>query len=179
MQLDGGGGLPARPEKEAWGLLLEASFYFLPLSFYVAFYYLLFFYYPCTFLHLLGAGLVEESGHSLRRGPEVRDQSPVPGVLWVRKDGGGSGRIRGERFLWASEGSNVTFLHILSPTSPQESLPHTICHHLQSTPSGVPRNESFWSCQTGTGINLCNCSSSSRGRDTGQYATPLYSVGGH
>ena len=43
MQLDGGGGLPARPEEEAWGLLFEVSFYFLPLSFYMAFYYLLFF----------------------------------------------------------------------------------------------------------------------------------------
>ena len=82
------GGLPARPENKAWGLLLEVSFYFLPLSFYVAFYYLLFFiYYPCTFLHLLGAGLVEESGHSSRRGPEVRGQSSAPGVLWARKDG--------------------------------------------------------------------------------------------
>ena len=65
MQLDGGGGLPTWPEKEAQGLLLEVNFYFLLLSFYVAFYYLLFFYYPCIFLHLLGAGLVEESGHSL------------------------------------------------------------------------------------------------------------------
>ena len=63
------GGLLARPEEEARGLLLEVIF-FLPSSFYVAFYYLLHFY-PCTFLHLLGVGVVEESRHSTRRGPEA------------------------------------------------------------------------------------------------------------
>ena len=42
----------------------------------------------------------------------------------------------------------------------------------------MPRTQSFWSCQTSAGLNLCNCSSSSRGRDTGQYATPSYPVGG-
>ena len=88
----------------------------------------IFFYYPCTFLHLLGTGLTEESGCSLRGGPEIRDQSSASGVLWARKDGGSGGRIRGGGFLWASEGSNVMFLHNLSPISPQESLPHTICH---------------------------------------------------
>ena len=41
MQLDGGGQLPARPEKEVQGLLLEVSFDILPLCFHVAFYYLL------------------------------------------------------------------------------------------------------------------------------------------
>ena len=30
MQLDGGGGLPARPEKEAWGLLIEVNLIYLP-----------------------------------------------------------------------------------------------------------------------------------------------------
>ena len=136
------------------------------------------FYYPCTFLHLLGTGLTEESGCSLRGGPEIRGQSSASGVPWARKDGGGGGKIRGGGFLWASEGSNVMFLHILSPTSLQESPLHTICHHLPSTPSGVPRTQSFWSCQTSTRINLCNCSSSSRGRDTSQYATPSYPVEG-
>ena len=64
------GSLLARPEEEARGLLLEVNFYFLPLSFYVALYYLLYFY-PCTLLHLLGVGVVEESRCSMRRGPEV------------------------------------------------------------------------------------------------------------
>ena len=44
-----------------------------------------------------------------------------------------------EGFLWASEGSNVTFLHIPSPTSSQENLPHPICHHLPSIPLGIHR----------------------------------------
>ena len=42
------GGLPARPEEEAWGLLLEVSFSSLLLGFHVAVYYLLHFY-SCAF----------------------------------------------------------------------------------------------------------------------------------
>ena len=136
------------------------------------------FYYPCTFLHLLGAGLVEESRHSLRGGPKIRSWSSVPGVLWTRKDGGGGGRIKGGRFLWASEGSSVTFLHILSPTSPKKVFHTPSATISDSPPQEFQELQSFWSCQTGARINLCNCFSSSRGRDTGQYATPSYSVWG-
>ena len=69
------------------------------------------------FFHLLGARFIEEGGHPLGGGPEVRGGSPMLGGLWLRKDGGSSSRLRGGRFLWAPEESNVTFLHVLSPTS--------------------------------------------------------------
>ena len=49
--------------------------------------------------------------------------------------------LRGRRFLWASEGNNVTLLHIFHPTSPQESLPYPIHHHLPYAPSGVHRTQ--------------------------------------
>ena len=61
----------------------------------------------------------------------------MSGVLWAKKDGGGSGRIRGGGFLWASEGSNATFLHILSPTSPTK-----VCHTPSATISHPPPQES-------------------------------------
>ena len=144
MQLDGGGGASSQARERGMGAFVRSKFLFPSLEFLCGFLLLVFFFlifslnYPSTFLHLLGAGLVEESGYSLRKVPEVRGQSSAPGDLWARKDEGGSGRIRGGRFLWAAEGSNVTFLLILSPTSPQESPPHTICHHLPSIPSGVP-----------------------------------------
>ena len=83
----------------------------------MGFYYFLFFSTPILF-HLLGAGFVEKGWCSLGRGPEVGDGSPMLGGLWFRKDGGSSGRLRGGRFSWAPEGSNVAFLHVLSPTSP-------------------------------------------------------------
>ena len=97
----------------------EVSFYFLPF-FWVSMWLSITFYsfLPLYFFHLLGAGFVEKGWCSLGRGPEIGDGSPVLGGLWFRKDGGGSGRLRGGRFLWAPEGSNVTFLHILSPTFP-------------------------------------------------------------
>ena len=61
----------------------------------------------------------------------------MPGVLWARKDGGGGGRIRGGRFPWASEGSNVTFLHILGHTSLKK-----VCHTPSATISHPPPQES-------------------------------------
>ena len=128
--------------------------------------------------HLLGAGFIEKGGCPLRGSPEVNDRSPTFGGLWLGKNGGGSGRLRGGGFLWALEGSNVTFLHVLRPTSSKESLPHPICHHLPPGPSGVSGTQSSWSCWMGTGINLFNCPLSFRGRDPCQHATPLYSVGG-
>ena len=120
--------------------LVRSEFLFPSLEFLCGFLLLaIFFLLPLHFSSSLGTGLTEESGCSSRGGPEIRGQSSASGVLWARKDGGGSGRIRDGGFLWASEGSNIMFLHILSPTSPQESLSHTICHHPSSTPSIVPR----------------------------------------
>ena len=90
------GGFPARPEEEAWGLLLEVSFYFLPF-FWVSMWLSITFYFFSTpvLFHLLGAGFVEKGRCSLGRGPEVGDGSPMLGGLWLRKDGGSSGRLRG------------------------------------------------------------------------------------
>ena len=67
--------------------------------------------------HLLGAGFIEKDRHPLGKGPEVRGGSPMLGGLWLRKDAGSSGRLRGERFLWAPEGQNVAFFLVLIPTS--------------------------------------------------------------
>ena len=63
------GGLPARPEEEVRGLLLEVIFFlwvsmWLSITFYIST--------PALF-NLLGVGFVEEGEHSTRRGPEVRD----------------------------------------------------------------------------------------------------------
>ena len=59
------------------------------------------------------------------------------GGLWLRKDGGSGGRLRGGRFLWAPEGSNVTFLHVLSPTPPKK-----VYHTPSATISHPPPQES-------------------------------------
>ena len=63
------GGLSARPEEEASGLLLEVFFFlwvsmWLSITFYIST--------PVLF-HLLGVGFVEEGRLSMRRGPEVGD----------------------------------------------------------------------------------------------------------
>ena len=48
---------------------------------------------------------------------EIRNGGTAFRGLWLGEDGSSSGRLRGGGLLWASEGSNVTFLHVLSPTS--------------------------------------------------------------
>ena len=135
--------MPARPEEEVLGLLLEASFYFLPFSWVSMWLYITFYISTPVLFHLLGIEFVEEGGCSPGRGPEVGNGGPMFGGLWLRKDGGGSGRIRVGRFLWAPEGSNVEFLCVPSPTSLQESLPHPICH-LPPQESQKPKGP--WSC---------------------------------
>ena len=62
------GGLPAKPEEEAWGLLLEVFFGGFPCGFLLLSTFLLL----CFFL-LLGVGFVGKGGQSTRRGPEVGD----------------------------------------------------------------------------------------------------------
>ena len=42
----------------------------------------------------------------------------------VEEDRGGSGRIRGRRFIWALEGSHITFPSCLMPTPTQKRPPH-------------------------------------------------------
>ena len=91
---------------------------------------------PVSF-HLLGAGFIEKGGHPVGESPEVRDGSPMFGDLWLRENGSGSGQLRGGGFLWAPEGSNVAFLHLLSPP------PHKkVCHTPSATISHLPPQES-------------------------------------
>ena len=49
--------------------------------------------------------------------PEIRKGGTALGGLWLGEDGSSGSRLRGGGFLWASEGSNVTFLCVPSPTS--------------------------------------------------------------
>ena len=67
--------------------------------------------------HLLGAGSTEKGRGPMGGRPEIRNGDTAFGGLWLGEDGSSSGRLRGEVFLWASEGSNVTFLCVSSPTS--------------------------------------------------------------
>ena len=111
------GGLPAQLEEEAWGLLLEVSLFpSLLLGFHVAFYFFSHFY-PFYFSHLLGAGSTEKGRCPMEGSPEIRNGGTAFGGLWLGEDGSCGGRLRGGGFLWASEGSNVTFLHVPRPTS--------------------------------------------------------------
>ena len=64
--------------------------------------------------HLLGAGSTEKGGHPMGGSPEIRNGGTAFGGLWLGEDGSSSGRLRGEEFLLASEGSNVTFLCVFS-----------------------------------------------------------------
>ena len=109
-------GVPARLEEEAWGLLIEVNLIYLP------FWYLqwlvgvlppcslFIFYFTVTEFTTVGQ-------FTAWRGMAVGGGGSTFGDRGVGEVGGSSGRLRGGRFLWASEGSNVAFLHVLSPTT--------------------------------------------------------------
>ena len=98
------GGLPAQPEEEAQGLLLEVSLSpsFLSVSMWLS----TSFYTPTPVLfHLLGFGSTEKGGHPMGESPEIRNGGTSFGDWWLGEDGSSSGRFRGRGFLWASEGA--------------------------------------------------------------------------
>ena len=145
-------GVPSHPEEEAQGLLLEVgslSCLFLVCFFYMAFYSPLYSY-PCISLsfYLSGVDSAEKSQFPVGGGPQDRSGSPMPGNWGAGKNGNGSCRFRGGGFLWVHEGSNVTFLPILSPIPSQENLPYPICHHLPSAPPKSPQDLKFLILQT-------------------------------
>ena len=76
---------------------------------------LLFTFLPLYFFIFQGLDLLDLS--IVGGNPEITNGGAVFGGLWLGEDESGNGRFRDEGFLWASEGSNVTFLHVLSPTS--------------------------------------------------------------
>ena len=86
--------------------------------------------------------------------------------------------------LYRLLGGAISYTHIHHSTPIQESLPHPICHHPQTTPSGAwgSCTQSFCSCGRSyrTGIRSCHssCVSSSRGGYPHPYDTPLPTVGG-
>ena len=111
------------------------------------------------FLSLSGAGSTKKGWFPERGGPQTGGGGTMLRDWGTRKDGSGSDRFRGRGFLWASEGSNVTFLHIPAPP------PHKkICHTPSTTiPPGVHRTWCLWSCRPGNEVCLSSCSSSFRG----------------
>ena len=135
--------------------------------------------YPCISIsfYLWGLGPTEKGQFPVGGGPQLRSGSPAPRDWGAGEDGSSSGRLRGRGFLWASEGSGVTPLHILSLTSPQETSPYAIHHYPPSTPSGVHKVWSPWSSMPGNGVCLSSCAHSFRGGNHCQYATPLHSAG--
>ena len=129
--LSGGGGM---------GASVGDEFILFSPSFFLCGFLLLFTFLPLyIFFHLSGAWSTEKGWFPKGGGPQIGDGDTALGGQGIGKDGSGSGRFRGRGYLWASEGSNVTFLHIPNPTSSQEDLPHPICHYLPSAPSGVHR----------------------------------------
>ena len=65
--------------------------------------------------HLLGARSTEKGGCPMGGSPEIRNGGTVFGGLWLGEDGSSGDRLRGGGFLWASEGSNFTFLCVPIP----------------------------------------------------------------
>ena len=128
------GGFPAHPEEEAWGLLLEVSL-LSSLSLFLPMWLSTSPYIPTPIFSFIfqGLDLLERAG-TLREEAHRLEMEVQHLETGIGKDGSSGGRFRGRWFLWASERSNVTFLHILSLTPSQENLPHPIHHHLPSTP---------------------------------------------
>ena len=92
------------------------SISFFSFGFYVAFYF--FFYTPTPVLfHLLGVGSTEKGRYPMGWSLEIRNGGTAFGGWWLGEDGSSGGRFWGRGFLWASEGTNVTFLCIPSSSS--------------------------------------------------------------
>ena len=105
------------------------------------------------------------------RGTKTWREGTATGDRRVGEDEGSGGRIRGRRSLWALEGSCIVLLPCPISTSSKEASFCLQYHHLPTTPSGVHRTWSLWTCRSGHWTYLFSCSPSFRGGHSGPHAT--------
>ena len=183
------GAFLAQQEEEAKGLLSEVGLspcppFSLPLS---TFQLVLNF--PLQSLHSIltfsfflvfsGVRLTTKGQFTAGAGMKAGGESATVGNRVVWKDEGSHGRVRGERSLWGLEGSYLTLPPSPITASSKKASFCPQCHHLPTTPSGVHRTWSLWSCRSGYRTCLSSCSLSSRGSHSSPHATPPNSAWGH
>ena len=138
-QLDGSRGLPCIARGGGLGIVAGGRF-FLPAWYLYGFLFQLFFlYFPfyisISVLLFQGLGMLKRAICLKEEACQLEEEAQCLGDGRIRKSQCSSGRFGGGRFLWASEGSYSTPLHILSPTLKKA------CHILSATVSHLPPQE--------------------------------------